>query len=568
MKIALPGYRAFLIAAGFLLSLWLRALYPPWGIWAPHDDALFLRIAISLGEGAWLGPYDSLTLAKGMFYSLFISVNHAIGLPLKLSEHFVYLLASLLGALIFARLCGKRWLAPLLFLVLAFSPIYWMSEQARVIRDALYPSLGLIFFALMAHYLFGSWNGWRQGVVVGLVAGCYWLTREEGVWLLPAIGILVVYWSYRQYRIPDTHAGRHVMAQTAGRMARHLAPPLLAFVAVIAMVNSINLMYYGVFRNNDIKTKPFVSAYGALTRIKHENEQRFVTFPRDARAKAYQVSAAARELQPFFEGYGGRAWAMVSWKTPPPWGCADNLSRCNTEILGGWVFWALRDAVSSLGYYRSAKDADAFYQRLADEINAACTAGTIPCEAPRSSLVPVWRDYYPLDTWHASGAVFSTLISLNRGQVGVPPSVLDRYQRQYFRSVINSRLSRHDNRVGNSDGATGTQDALRAEITRFIARGYAMVSAPLFILSIICFLALILMRVRMPSFGVSDLTLALLTAFLTAVLTRVTLLGLLEVTAFPSNNMLYLSATVPFYLAFIVVSIGLTVSAIRDRLRS
>lgn len=343
---AMPGYRALLMLAGFLLSLWLRALYPPWAIWAPYDDALFLRTAVSLGEGAWLGPYDELTLAKGMFYPLFIAVNHAIGVPLKISEHLVYLLVSLLVALVFARLCGKRWLAPLLFLVLAFSPIYWMSEQARVIRDALYPSMALIFFGLTAGYLFGPWNGWFHGIVLGLVAGCYWLTREEGVWLLPAIGVLVVYWLIVQYRKPDPGLGRRGPAQTTWRMARHLAPPMLAFMAVIAAVNSINLLYYGVFRNNDIKTAPFVSAYGALMRIKHEHGQRYVIFPGDARARAYQVSAAARELQPFFEGGGGRVWTMVSWSYPPPWGCADRLNRCNTEILAGWVVWALRDAVS------------------------------------------------------------------------------------------------------------------------------------------------------------------------------------------------------------------------------
>jgi hypothetical protein len=99
---------AFIIAttAIFALSMWLRSAFPIFAIGpAIYDDALFVRLAESIGEGNWLGDYDELTHAKGIGYPLFLAANHLIGLPLKLSEHFLYLLAglclsSVVGALV------------------------------------------------------------------------------------------------------------------------------------------------------------------------------------------------------------------------------------------------------------------------------------------------------------------------------------------------------------------------------------------------------------------------------------------------------------------------------------
>ena len=49
---------------------------------ATHDDFLFVRQAYYLGAGAWLGPFDNLTLAKGMGYPAFILAAFVSGLPL------------------------------------------------------------------------------------------------------------------------------------------------------------------------------------------------------------------------------------------------------------------------------------------------------------------------------------------------------------------------------------------------------------------------------------------------------------------------------------------------------
>ena len=59
---------------------------------AHYDDALFVRLAVQLSSGHWLGPYDQFKLLKGPMFPIFISLCHAVALPLKLGEHLVYIL--------------------------------------------------------------------------------------------------------------------------------------------------------------------------------------------------------------------------------------------------------------------------------------------------------------------------------------------------------------------------------------------------------------------------------------------------------------------------------------------
>src|ERR1017187_7938428 len=142
--------RAWSWVAIALLSLWLRTGFPVHAV--PDsgiDDLLFMRLAAYLGHGAWLGPYDDVTLVKGMFYPLFILVAFAAAVPLKIAEHLVYLGASAYTARLTIRMTASRRFGLLLFALLAFNPMLWTVELARVIREGLYISLSLALVALL-----------------------------------------------------------------------------------------------------------------------------------------------------------------------------------------------------------------------------------------------------------------------------------------------------------------------------------------------------------------------------------------------------------------------------------
>ena len=75
----------------------------------------------------------------------------------------------------------------------------------RVIRQHIYTPLELAILAgLVALYCRRDESGRRQlpwAAVLGLAFGCFWLTREESVWLVPSIVLLVAAGLYGAYDI-------------------------------------------------------------------------------------------------------------------------------------------------------------------------------------------------------------------------------------------------------------------------------------------------------------------------------------------------------------------------------
>jgi len=327
----------------------------------------------------------------------------------------------------------------------------------------------------------------------------------------------------------------------------------------------MNYAVYGISRNNDFRPgTPFTEAYGALSRIQHDVWQRYVVFPFDAPQRAYMVSPAARELQSYFEGAPGKSWSKASQHYPYPWGCADTPNNCNDEILSGWFVWALRDAVGKAGHYSSAHAADAYYERLADEINDACENNAIPCHGPRNNMAPVWRHHYLADSVSASWDVLKTLMLFPGHPIGIPDSRLTQEQRVAFESAINSHVSGHTTIEVATSGSLSKQDEMRQSVSGSIAKLYVIASPSMFILALVGYLLLLVAWLKVKSADISAYSITLLTALLAAISSRVGLLGFLEATSIPSNNLLYLSPAIPFYLLFIVASLGCCLETIRS----
>lgn len=525
-RIAMKGPLAWtLVWACLLVSLWLRHAFPVFALGpVMHDDALFVKLAGHICSGNWLGPYDNLTLAKGAGYPAFLCASHLAGVPLKMAEHGLYLVAAVYFAWVVGRLLDSRAVMVVLVAVLAFNPVFWAPEiGGRVIRENLYQGLSLLLLALCMHAYVTPWKGLlsprRIGVLcaLGVVGAVYWLTREEGVWLLPAIAVLAGWGLYEARR-----RVRNVLL-LAGI-------PVAVFGLLVGATNAINLAYYGTFRNNDFRSHDFQSAYGALSRVSHDKWRPHVVFPEDARQRAYRVSPAASELRPYLDGNGGEMWRQT--------GCP-RLSKAECpEIPSGWFIWALRDAAAAAGHYRSAPDASEFYRRLAAEVDAGCESGAIPCGPRRSSMVPPWRAEFVPMTWKASQEMFWTLASLGEPRVGIEPSMGTPQHLDAFRRVIHGRLARAED-VGYR--------GWRMRIARWIAPIQVGATAILLPSAIVAWLVLLVYSMRRRAWNRTHLVVAALFA---AVAARSVLLGFLDATSIPVNRSLYPSPAVPMALVF------------------
>lgn len=403
-----------------IVSLWMRTGFPIQAIAsAGIDDQLFIRQARYLEAGQWLGPFDKLTLVKGMFYPLFVLVSYFFAIPLNIAEQAVYLAASALAGRFALRVTGDRRLALLLFALLALNPVLWNQGMGRVIREGLYLSLSISTVILLVEVAFpvegeSRWRAVARGAFMGLVLGAFWLTREEGLWLLPAIVATILVsvlgvarWGQLAAKLPPPGWLKSV--------GLPLAVAGATFGCSVGIVLGLNYAKYGVFIANEFKSGPFLRAYGALARIQHDRRRQFVVFPKDAREHAYAVSPAARELAPVLDGPSGENWRQA--------GCSETNTATCPEILSGWFMWALRDAVAIAGHYTSAPEAMRFYDRLAREINEACAARRIPCGPPRSTMMPVFDWQYLIETARSSKAIGRLMLTIGRQEIGSDPSV-------------------------------------------------------------------------------------------------------------------------------------------------
>ncbi|HET6265958.1 MAG TPA: class I SAM-dependent methyltransferase [Usitatibacter sp.] len=538
------------LAAIFVVALWLRSGFGMTAMGdAIHDDRLFLEMARSLGNLRWLGAYDEFTLAKGAAFSVFAWLNYLTGLPLKFTEHAIYLGVSLFFASVLGRLVASRAATVACFLFLAFNPTFWLGAVGgRVVRENLYLTLALLVLALgariflvdrdlAAERLARERRRWL--LAFGIAGAAFWLTREEGLWLAPSVAVLVGYWVADKLR---DRSNRSVDGLRS--IGKVLALALAGFLAVVLSVNAVNWLVYGVFRNNDFRSADFQGAYGALSRIQHDRWERFVLFPKDARERAYSVSPAARELKPFFEGDVGAGWRMIS--------CRETRRSECPEILSGWFMWALRQSVTAAGHYKSAPEARGFYRRLAREINDACDRKTIPCGPYRATMIPPWHPSFVEHTMASAKGVYSTLVTLGGQDPMVFPSPGTPEQLAFFAKVTRSRPA--------TEAWTGPQGA-RQTIATALARAEQWLMPILFPASVVTWLVLVVAGLRRRRF---DRTHVLAACLFAAITMRIGLLSFMDATSMFANNILYLSPVVPELLAFVPCVAFMAFAAWRD----
>ncbi len=457
------GFVLFMLFAA-ATSLWIRSGFPVRVIGnSPQDDFLFVRLAHHLSLGDWLGPYNQLTLAKGMFYSVFLTVVHFARVPLKIAEQIVYLAASGLTAELVRRRTGNVYFGGSLFLLLAFNPVVWNPELARVIREGLYLSLSLAVIVLFATVWFPSQQrkpfaspcAVISGFGLGLIAAAYWLTREEGVWLVPSMGIIALIGTARIVGLGTSQ--KNEQAQSRSTRAKAVAVPLvlaaLTCLGVDAFVAGLNYRHYGIFETNELRSRSFLRAYGALTRIRPPHWQQYVPFPADARDQAYSVSPAALELKPWLEGPYSAGWRRVGCEAIPVEPCR--------EVLAGWFVWELRDAVVLAGHYGTAAEAMKFYETLARQIDMACSNHKIECLPQRDTLAPPFRAEYLKQFIHESLASAKIMLSLKDVPVRALPSIGPPDRISMFSQMVRGLSSPKELHIKGWAGATLGEPTLR-----------------------------------------------------------------------------------------------------------
>lgn len=362
-----------------LVKIWLTSGLPL-TVYANSDEKVFLLQTQGLLSGHWLGTYTGITLAKMPFYSMFLALCFLLGIPALLAQQLVYSIAC--GVFLIAvRPAIARWRpyqVVLLFVLLLFNPMTFLGGS-RLLRNHFYASLGVLLVAsalaiiIRADWDLGSLLTWS--ITFGIVLSAQWLTREESLWVAPFLLIctLAAGWSMWQAR-----------SDRWRRTLVLLAIPYALLAVSVLTVDGLNKAKYGVFTANELQSSEFKDVIGALYRVKQSAPRRqYVVVPKETRERIYAVSPAFAELRASLEGEVGQKWAAPSCQYYQI--CADN------DVEYGWFVWEIRQAAAVAGHQGSAVELARFFEQIAREINAACSSGSLSCQARRSSTTPPWE---------------------------------------------------------------------------------------------------------------------------------------------------------------------------------
>ncbi|MDQ5977565.1 MAG: hypothetical protein QG602_537, partial [Verrucomicrobiota bacterium] len=409
-------------------KLWLTSGQTIYAIGAAiHDDKLFALQAAHLLNGEWLGPYNQFTLAKGPFFPLFLAFVFWTGLPLIFVQQVVYA-----GAAAMLTRALRPWFTSAgaqfgLYVLLLANPMTWdAGNLGRLMRQNIYTPLALLIIAGLVRLFHHRRESWHKQAVpaalAGLALGCFWLTREESVWLLPAVGLLL-------FGVAAA-LGRELLTRWR-LLAASLGLFLGAALLPTLVVCTLNYRHYGWFGTVEFRATDFKDAYGALTRLKVGPElPHQVPVTRQMREAAYELSPAFAQLRPHLEGPIGEHWVEKNL-----------FPASERQIRGGWFVWAIRDAMAASGLAPDANAAMRHYRRIADELNAACDAGRVPARPRRSGFVPPLgeKDLGPLADGAAEYLAF--FVQFKGFTARAPDSVGDYAELKPFRDIVNMRLS-------------------------------------------------------------------------------------------------------------------------------
>ena len=346
-----------------------------------YDDSLFIRQATSLSQGRWLGAFDDLTLSKGPAYPVFIATMHTLHVPLKVGEQLTQLAAALALAGCVWVLTRRPVVTTAAFVVVALDPTMFGFAASRVIRNSWYASLSLLLLATFFLAVYAAVTRIRLvwalalAVVSGVVLATFWLCREEGPAILPALAVIAVMvplWALlrgRARRAPGpVRSGRARVK--AARLVGVLALTGVAALAPIAYVMYENSTHYGAALTNDVAAGQYGRAYADWADVVAGPSRPFVPISTAQRAAVYAISPAASELAPVLESPGDH-WRSASCR----------LARICDDYAGGWEVWAIREAASSAGHFTSEAAVQDYFGRVAHDIEAACSSGRLQCDA-------------------------------------------------------------------------------------------------------------------------------------------------------------------------------------------
>jgi hypothetical protein len=371
-----------------LLLFWIYGDRPlvaePWQ-WA--DDGLYLRQSESFvrwlhgAGGPWLGLYDGVLLSKAPLFAIWMGFLNILHIPLRLGEFSLLLVLPLLfrsAVRPVLNLSGWRWaLVAVILIAMPFLP-----QEQKMLRSALQAGFGsaclISAVGLILRVRDSGAKQARWAIFTGLFYALCYLTREEAIWLLPAVVCTLIAsfagaWWQRKW-------------QPAAASAACL---LCAFALPVTVVSALNFQGYGIMLTTTRRAPMFTRAYQRITSLEPQTREPYVPIRTATRLKAYMLSPTFARLQSYLEGPAGDSFAKN-----PGHLRLNGRSPGTREFFVSDFEFALRDAAFEAGA-RTAPAAEKMFAKIERELRLAIREGKITAgnHGPSLTAAPLPDDY-------------------------------------------------------------------------------------------------------------------------------------------------------------------------------
>jgi hypothetical protein len=262
----------------------------------------------------------------------------------------------------------NKYIVLILFFATLLHPALFPTH---ITRDNIYPALSLIILSGFIRLILMPQQQDQQLkniIPYGLAFGFFWITREEGIWIIPAL-LCVFLLKLLQLK---------QQKQAIKTFSYRFSVFLLVAIVFVNLIGLTNYYKYGKFEVVDFKGAAYSQALKSLNSVDVGQDLPYMPVSFAKRQAIYKVSPSFAQLKDYLEDKTNieatTDCALYSWV------CGD--------YAGEYFVWALRDAVANKGYYQTPVRAAEFYNNITKEIEAACDNGIIKCKTNPLPFMP------------------------------------------------------------------------------------------------------------------------------------------------------------------------------------
>lgn len=314
------------------------------------DDILMLDLTDNILNFNYMGSYNELTLIKGYGYPIFVSLLNTLHIPYILGFNMLFISAALYFSNSLKNIKFNSWMRLIVFIFLLFNPIMVSKELMLLFyRNGFNIILTIIFFSSLLNIYYKT--NVKNYIFVGLSYFFLIITREDFIWLLPALILILIF-------TKDT------------LLKKFIVPFIVVFLLII--ISLLNYINYGAFTFNEMHFSQFSDTYSLIS--KTNNPERSLV---DLRESVYQASLYSESFSPIYD-------KLVEY----------NLFD-DDAYQPSYVFWGIRQAAGDLGYFESYQKSSELFKNIELELLEAEEFGNITFDKGLSLVVASTVD--PLD---------------------------------------------------------------------------------------------------------------------------------------------------------------------------